>query len=59
MPFKKHEDFKYQQEFRIVLETVEHDDKPFTLQVGDIRDICRRFTVEEFNRVEIKLEHTD
>lgn len=59
VPFKKHEDFKYQQEFRIVLETVEHDDKPFTLQVGDIRDICRRFTVEEFNRVEIKLEHTD
>lgn len=55
IPFKKHIDFIYQNEFRIVLETIDHDDNPLILQVGDLRDICRCYSVEEFNNANYKL----
>lgn len=56
IPFKKHEALSFQQESRIVVRTEQHDEKPFVLKIGDIRDICLPFTVKQFNEIELKIK---
>lgn len=56
IPFKKHEEFSFQKEFRIVARTIQHDENPFILNLGDLRDICLPCTVEQFNEIEVKIK---
>lgn len=56
IPFKKHEAFSFQKEYRIVARTMQHDENPLILNVGDIRDICLSFTVEQFNEIELMIK---
>lgn len=56
IPFKKHEAFSFQKESRIVVRTMQHDENPFVLNLGDLRDICLPFTVEQFNEIELDLK---
>lgn len=56
IPFKKHESFTFQKESRIVIRTEQHDENPLVLKLGDIRDICLSFTVEQFNEIELSIK---
>ena len=56
IPFKKHGAFSFQKEYRIVVRTEQHDENPLILNVGDIRDICLPFTIEQFNEIELKIK---
>lgn len=56
IPFKKHDAFSFQQESRIVVRTEQHDEEPLILNIGDLRDICLSFTVEQFNQIELNLK---
>lgn len=56
IPFKKHESFSFQKEYRIVVRTKQHDEKPLVLNLGNLRDICLPFTVKQFNEIELKVK---
>lgn len=56
IPFKKHESFSFQKEFRIVLKTDDRTTNPFIVDIGDIRDICSQMKSYEFNGEEFKVE---
>ena len=56
IPFKKHEKFVFQKEFRIVLKTNDESTSSFVLNIGDIRDICIEMRSADFNEGEFKIE---
>ncbi|WP_269915512.1 hypothetical protein [Acinetobacter sp. HY1485] len=47
--FDKRDIFSFQKEYRILIETLEHEPTPLKLQIGNIRDICAFMTVDQFN----------
>lgn len=56
IPFKKHELFGFQKEFRIVLKTDDETTDAFVIDIGDIRDICQQFKAHEFNENEFEIK---
>lgn len=50
MGFDKLDKFSFQKEFRILIETQEHEPTPLRLRIGSIRDICVPMTVDKFNK---------
>lgn len=57
VPFRKHQKFSLQKEFRIVLKTMDDSESPFVLDIGDIRDICTEMDASDFdeNKMEISI----
>lgn len=49
IPFRKHEKFSFQKEFRVVLRTKEQSDSEYILDIGDIRDICTEMNANDFD----------
>ncbi|NNG99676.1 hypothetical protein [Acinetobacter sp. ANC 5414] len=56
IPFKKHEDFSFQKEYRVIARTKQHDEQPLVINIGDLRDICLPFTVDQFNDIELNIK---
>jgi hypothetical protein len=50
-PFMKRAEYAYQREWRIVLKRLPASTDPYTLDIGDIRDITKLTTAEEFNKL--------
>ena len=48
--FMKHDRFRYQREYRIVIETGSSGINPIVLDIGDIRDISMRTNIREINQ---------
>ncbi|MBD5772709.1 hypothetical protein [Marinomonas colpomeniae] len=52
-PFRKYDNFKYQNEFRYLL--YPGQDKPITLEIGDLRDICVVINTKEITNCALLL----
>lgn len=57
VPFNKQKRFEFQKESRLVVKTKSHNDEHFILNIGDIRDLAVVLKVEDFNRLEFKINN--
>ena len=57
-PFRKRETYEHQREYRFVVHTPPDAAQPFTLDVGDLSDICEIVAADGFND-SLTLEHDD
>lgn len=54
VPFTKFDNFKYQNEFRIAIDTKKNINKSYILEIGDIRDIAFSTSIDELNQSLLK-----
>ncbi|MGC4094901.1 MAG: hypothetical protein QM756_44685 [Polyangiaceae bacterium] len=50
VPFRKRQEFSHQREYRFSVYSTDADPDPLLLDVGDLSDICKITTPDEFNR---------
>lgn len=54
--FHKHDKFSYQNEYRIVINNKLGNDNPYSLNIGDIRDICNVSSIDAINNAKWNLQ---
>ncbi len=50
VPFTKFDNFSYQKEFRIVIDTKNNRDEHYIMEIGDLRDIAFITTIDKINK---------